>query len=125
EKGMQALRDFGLKPHFSDIYGKWRYLAGVDSTRLQEFLQAMRNPAARAIFFARGGYGSGRLLRYADQFSQAFHPMIFLGCSDITSLHLYFQRAHNLVVFHGPMASGDFACDQVDFDSLRLALMQD
>src|SRR5438552_9423236 len=70
EKGMQTLRDFGLKPHFSDIYRKWRYLAGTDSTRLQELLEAMGDPATRAIFFARGGYGSGRLLRYEPQLRQ-------------------------------------------------------
>ena len=124
EPGIDALRNLGLDVHFSDdVYRKWRYLAGNDDVRRNELLQALKNPEVDAIFFARGGYGSSRLLTDLRTFEN-LTPKILLGCSDITSLHLYFQRIHNWVVFHGPMASGDFARGQVHAESFEKALLQ-
>ena len=124
EPGMDALRKLGLEVRFSDdVYRKWRYLAGKDDVRRNELLQALKDPELDAIFFARGGYGSSRLLTDPQEF-QNLTPKILLGCSDITSLHLYFQRIHNWVVFHGPMASGDFARGQVHAESFEKALRQ-
>ena len=124
EPGIDALRKLGLDVHFSpDVYRKWRYLAGSDELRRQELLQALKDPQVDAIFFARGGYGSSRLLTDIHEF-QNLTPKILLGCSDITSLHLYFQRMHNWIVFHGPMASGDFARGHVHAESFEKALQQ-
>jgi len=124
EPGMNALRKLGFDVHFSgDVYRKWRYLAGSDEVRRNELLLALKDPKVDAIFFARGGYGSSRLLTDVNDL-QNLIPKILLGCSDITSLHLYFQRIHNWIVFHGPMASGDFARGQIHAESFEKALMQ-
>jgi muramoyltetrapeptide carboxypeptidase len=124
EPGMDALRKLGLDVRFNtDVYRKWRYLAGGDETRRLELLQALKNPQVDAIFFARGGYGSARLLTDLREFHD-LTPKILLGCSDISSLHLYFQRMHDWIVFHGPMASGDFARGQVHAESFEIALLQ-
>ena len=123
EPGMSALRQLGFRPVYSsDVYRKWRYLAGKDDIRRTEFVEALQDTESKAIFFARGGYGSIRLLT-AD-LKGALHPKILLGCSDITTLHLYFQRLQDWTVFHGPMASGDFARAKTHLESFRLALMQ-
>ena len=124
EPGINALRGMGFDVQFpDDTYRKSRYLAGPDQLRRNEFLDALHDPAVDAIFFARGGYGSSRLLSDTSQFDTASRK-ILLGCSDITSLHQYFQRINNWVVFHGPMASGDFARGQVHSASFEKALMQ-
>src|SRR5262249_10060843 len=120
EAGMAVIRDLGFQPVSGNINRKWRYLAGTDSERLEELLQALQDPQSKAIFFARGGYGSGRLL----PLNGSFQPQILLACSDITSLHLYFQTQHSWVVFHGPMPSGDFARGQLHRESFELALTQ-
>lgn len=124
EPGIAALRQLGFDVVFDEVYRKWRYLAGSDAQRRSEFLHALEDREAKAIFFARGGYGSIRILTDAAEFRKSMPPKILLGCSDITTLHLYFQRIHNWVVFHGPMASGDFARGQVHTDSLKHALLQ-
>ena len=124
EPGIAALRQLGFDVRVpDDVYRKWRYLAGNDEVRRAEFLHALNDPSIDAIFFARGGYGSSRLLTNVSGW-EAARPKILLGCSDITSLHLYFQQVCDWVVFHGPMASGDFARGQVHQDSLKNALMQ-
>jgi muramoyltetrapeptide carboxypeptidase len=83
----------------------------------------LHDPEIDAIFFARGGYGSSRMLTNLEEF-QDLKPKVLLGCSDITSLHAYFQGTHKWVVFHGPMASGDFARGAAHLDSFRKAVMQ-
>jgi muramoyltetrapeptide carboxypeptidase len=124
EPGMKALRELGFDVAYpNDVYRKWRYLAGTDDVRSHELWQAIDDPAVEAIFFARGGYGSSRLLTNRPEWNKPA-PKILLGCSDITSLHLYFQEIHNWVVFHGPMASGDFARGNVHLESFQKALMQ-
>jgi len=124
EPGVAVLRELGFEVIFGDVYRKWRYLAGSDSQRRSELLQALEDPGCKAIFFARGGYGSIRILTREMKFRKSVQPKILLGCSDITTLHLYFQRMHRWVVFHGPMASGDFARGHVHTDSLKHALLQ-
>jgi muramoyltetrapeptide carboxypeptidase len=122
--GIAAVEKLGLRPGYGDPFRRWRYLAGSDTERLDELTKALRDPESRAVFFARGGYGTSRLLLDPDDLRGPFEPRILLGCSDITSLHLYFQRVHNWVVFHGPMVSGDFARGLVHVESFQNALMQ-
>lgn len=123
EPGMAALRRIGFEvSHPADAYRKWRYLAGKDEQRRAELLAALTG-ASDAIFFARGGYGSSRILTDVSRFRN-LTPKVLLGCSDITSLHLYFQQIHNWITFHGPMASGDFASGKAHLDSLRKATFQ-
>lgn len=122
---MAVLSSLGFKPEYQNVYRKWRYLAGSDEERRSEFLEALEDENSPAIFFARGGYGSVRMLTQNDDLTRKFTPKILLGCSDTTTLHLYFQHFQKWVVFHGPMASGDFARGQVHMDSFRNALMQD
>ena len=124
EKGIATLTSLGFQVEYHDVYRKWRYLAGTDQERRDELLQALHDENAGAIFFARGGYGSIRLLTDPADFKQPFPAKILLGCSDTTTLHLFFQRIHHWIVFHGPMASGDFARGNIHVDSLRNAMMQ-
>jgi muramoyltetrapeptide carboxypeptidase len=121
ERGIQVIRELGFTPVYSDPFRKWRYLAGEDVHRKAEFLEALNDPECSAIFFARGGYGCSRLLHDAA-FKASFTPRILLGCSDITTLHLYFQKLHRWTVFHGPMPSGDFSRSQLHQDSLLKAI---
>jgi muramoyltetrapeptide carboxypeptidase len=77
----------------------------------------------QAIVCARGGYGSNYLLNVLDLKKIAAHPKIFVGYSDLTSLLTRFSDAGNLVTFHGPMVTKDFAGDDgVDIASWTAAL---
>ncbi|HEY4490872.1 MAG TPA: LD-carboxypeptidase, partial [Acidobacteriota bacterium] len=124
QQGLASLRAIGLEPVHGDIHRKWRYLAGDDTERRAELIDALSDASSKAIFFARGGYGSLRLLTDLQALRRQFEPKILLGCSDITTLHLYFQRIHDWIVFHGPMTSGDFARGQAHLPSLQQALFQ-
>src|SRR5689334_8806901 len=44
------------------VYSRQRYLAGDDERRLAELTGALGDPEIKAVFCARGGYGTMRLL---------------------------------------------------------------
>lgn len=125
--GIEALRQFGYQPslakHALARYGQ--YSAGTPQERLEDLHTSFSDPSVSAIVCNRGGYGSTEILSGVDLESIRRNPKIFVGCSDITSLQLYLHDATGLVVFHGPMAAGDFARDDgVDRTNWQCALSQ-
>ncbi len=95
-----------LAKHISETYG---YLAGSDADRAADLHTMFRDDAVRAIVALRGGYGSGRLLKYLDFELIRKHPKILIGYSDITSLLLMITKLAGLVTFHGPVGVSDFS----------------
>lgn len=96
------------------------YLAGSDEERLADFNQMIANQKVKGIFFARGGYGTGRIVSQIDYELIKSNPKIIWGYSDITYLHTAIRQETNLVTFHGPMAASDVGDET--FDQLSAAL---
>lgn len=107
EQGLEVLRSrFGLVPRFRDDVGqKLRYLAGDDGRRLAEWLEAVKDADARAIWCARGGYGSMHLLPRLETAQLQSDPRWVVGFSDITALHTALNQ-DGLVTVHGPNVVG-------------------
>lgn len=72
-----------------------------------------------AVFCARGGYGSLRLLDKIQYDLIKENPKILVGYSDITALLMAVHVKTGLVTFHGPMVSGLATRDQGNWDSLH------
>ncbi|KXY45631.1 LD-carboxypeptidase [Bacillus sp. TH22] len=103
-KGVKVLQEMGLSVIIGkSVYEKYGYLAGSDQVRLDDIHEAFTNTEVKAVFCARGGYGSARLLPYIQYEIIQRNPKIFWGYSDITALHTAFSRYAELVTFHGPM----------------------
>jgi muramoyltetrapeptide carboxypeptidase len=126
EAGCEALRRAGLRPFYLDsILERDVYFAGSVQRRLGELEEMFEREDVRAIICARGGYGANYLLNQVDVAKIRSHPKIFVGYSDITCLLTYFIDAAGLVVFHGPMATKDWAHEGgVDLPSWQSALSQ-
>lgn len=103
ERGLAVLRDrLGLRPRFrEDIVARQRYLAGPDPRRAAEWQEAVADEAASAIFCARGGYGSMRILPAIDPRPLLARPKLFMGFSDVTAIHAWLNKA-GLCTVHGP-----------------------
>ncbi len=84
-----------------------RYFAGSDQERADDFLEMMQDDRVDAVFCARGGSGSARIIPYIDRL-KTLPPKIFVGCSDITTLLIYLSQRHGFVTFHGPMVTTQF-----------------
>lgn len=105
--GLEILSNLGFKPVLGPhLFKKTGYLAGDDSSRLKDFHEMIKNENIKAVFCARGGYGSSRLLNRIDYDLIGRHPKIILGFSDITALLLSIWGKTGLITFHGPLATG-------------------
>ncbi|MEM0139857.1 MAG: LD-carboxypeptidase [Ferroplasma sp.] len=92
-------------------------LAAPARDRAEELMSAFLDDNVKAIFCARGGYGSIHILSLLDYDEIRDHPKIFMGYSDITALHLAINRNSNMITFHGPMVASDV--DDVSKPSFR------
>lgn len=103
---MAALEARGYRVVRGDhLYDQHGYLAGTDRLRAADFTAMFARPDVDAVFCARGGYGAIRMLEYVDWDSVRANPKLFVGFSDITTLHLALERACGLVTLYGPMVA--------------------
>lgn len=104
-RGISALETMGFRVRFDErIFQSLRYLAGEDRARAEELMGAFEDPSIQAIIALRGGYGCSRLIPLLMEKRLRHHPKIFMGFSDLTTLHLYFHNRFGWITFHGPMA---------------------
>ena len=62
ERGVEIWRSHGYKVELCNSADAFGYLAGTDSSRRQQLLDAWQDPECRGILCSRGGYGSARIL---------------------------------------------------------------
>src|SRR5215471_10680405 len=116
-RGVAELERLGFRARYEPgILDKARYTAGDDRRRAAELTRAFADSEIRAVWAARGGYGSMRLFNMLDEDLIGRSPKIFIGYSDMTALSLYFYRRFGWVTFHGPMASKDLAGGEEHYD---------
>lgn len=123
EKGIQFLEKLGhhvkLGRNINEVHG---YLAGTDEQRLNDFHDMVEDQTIKAIIFARGGYGTGRLADQIDYELITKNPKIIWGYSDITYLHTAVRQNTDLITFHGPMVASDMG--KKDFDPLSAKIFE-
>jgi muramoyltetrapeptide carboxypeptidase len=89
----------------ASVLAREGFFAGSKSSRVEALKEAICEAASRAIFCARGGYGSNYLLDSLQDLHAS--PKIFCGFSDVTSVQVFLWQKFRWVTFHGPMvASG-------------------
>lgn len=124
ESGLAALRRLGYVPVVGDhVRAVDGYFAGSDADRASDLNRILRDPGISAIWFARGGYGSARLLRSIDWRAARSRPRLLIGYSDHTALFLA-GRARGMPwrCLHGPVVTELGNRDAWHRPSLRAAL---
>ena len=104
-EGLARLRDRYDVRVEAGIRSRTGYLAGDDTRRGGELARAMMDPAVRAIFCARGGYGVMRTIRELPWDSFCAAPKWIIGFSDVTALHLE-ALSHGVRSLHAPNVTG-------------------
>lgn len=69
------------------VFSKKNHFAGTDQERCEDFQKALDNSSIKAIWSARGGYGTVRILDKLDYTKFLQQPKWIIGYSDITALH--------------------------------------
>ncbi|NNC49576.1 MAG: LD-carboxypeptidase [Flaviramulus sp.] len=93
EQAKSLLKNWGLNPVVGKhVFSKANHFAGTDNDRCEDFQNALDDPSIRAIWCARGGYGTVRILDKLDYSKFNKNPKWVIGYSDITALH---NQIHN------------------------------
>lgn len=95
-KAKTLLKSWGLHTVIGKhVFNQGRHFAGTDDERCEDFQNALDDKSIRAIWCARGGYGSVRILDKLDWTAFKEYPKWIIGYSDITAIH---SEVHNLGV---------------------------
>jgi muramoyltetrapeptide carboxypeptidase len=101
--GLDVLNSFGLEVIIGKyVFADVDYFSASDDQRATDFQQALDNPEIKAVFCARGGYGSVRILPLLDWTNFKKNPKWIIGYSDITLLLSEIQQL-GFACIHGPM----------------------
>ena len=67
EKAIALLESWGLQVVLGEnMFNNGKHFSGTDKERAADFQKALDNPNIKAIWAARGGYGSVRILETLD-----------------------------------------------------------
>ncbi|MFM2207301.1 MAG: hypothetical protein RL213_1276 [Bacteroidota bacterium] len=102
---MDLLKSWGLEVQTAKhLFREDRQFAGTDEDRQSDLQKALNSKTCKAILFARGGYGTVRLIDGIDWKRFIKDPKWLIGFSDITVLHNHVHRHTGVETLHAPMA---------------------
>jgi muramoyltetrapeptide carboxypeptidase len=120
---VSQLQSWGLKVVVgANILETDGHFAGDDDQRRQVFQEMLDDPSIKAIWCARGGYGSMRIMDQLDFSKFQVKPKWIIGYSDVTAFHSQLHQLH-FATIHGMMAV-NFENDLEDI-KLSIASLKD
>jgi muramoyltetrapeptide carboxypeptidase len=100
---LEILKSWGLRLVLGkNLFDVENQFAGTDEMRLSDLQTAMNAPEIKAIFCARGGYGTPRIIDSLDWSEFKKHPKWIVGFSDVTVL-LNAAQNQGVCSLHAPM----------------------
>ncbi len=121
--GTALVESWGLKVRLGAGVGRKHFQqAGTARERAADLQAAIDDPSVRAIWCARGGYGTAQLLDHIELRGLQRHPKWIAGFSDITVLHNALDRL-GVASLHAQMPYNIAAKSPETASTLRSALM--
>jgi muramoyltetrapeptide carboxypeptidase len=100
---IELLQSWGLQVHIpAELYEAENQFAGNDNIRAKVFQDLLNNPSIKAIFCARGGYGTVRMVDQLELDATKELPHI-VGYSDVTVLLAHVWKTLKKTSLHAPM----------------------
>ncbi|MGE3973796.1 MAG: LD-carboxypeptidase [Bdellovibrionales bacterium] len=105
ESAMESVKQLGLIPRLPEsIFDDDEPLFSTSDKKRFEYLKrALLARDSKAIWCLRGGYGSLRILPALSKLAKPKTQKLFIGLSDITSLHIFLNQKWRWKTIHGPM----------------------
>jgi muramoyltetrapeptide carboxypeptidase len=108
--GCKELEKLGFKVKLGkSCSAKWFSFSGNDDLRANDINEMFADKNIDAVLCARGGYGCIRILDKICFDIVKNNPKLFIGFSDITSLHIAINKFAGLATVHGPMLTSNIA----------------
>ncbi len=100
----KMLRNAGFNVYYdARLFAEDHQFAGNDALRARYFQDLLDDDNVKAIWCARGGYGSARIIDKLDFTRFQQHPKWVCGYSDITVFHSHLQRHLQTATIHATM----------------------
>ncbi|MAN26901.1 LD-carboxypeptidase [Mesonia sp.] len=122
QPAIQLLEAWGLQAVIGSSIGLEEHqFAGSDKERAEDLQQQLNDPEIKAIWCAKGGYGTVRILDLIDFSAFKENPKWIIGYSDVTALH---SHLHNLGIatLHAQMCLGVETKSEASRETLRKVL---
>ncbi|MCJ8211996.1 LD-carboxypeptidase [Mucilaginibacter sp. RS28] len=104
QDAVHLLESWGLRVVLGETTSaEWHQFAGDDQLRAKDMQRFIDDPEVKAIFAARGGYGTIRMIDLVDFSPLAENPKWLIGFSDITIIHAHLLANYGLQSIHGQM----------------------
>jgi len=103
QPSINTLKNWGLKIMLGcNIFNSSNQFAGNDIERAFDLQEMIDNNDIKAILFARGGYGSVRIVDRINFSNLIYNPKWLIGYSDITVFHSHLNTL-GIASIHGTM----------------------
>ncbi|HXI00828.1 MAG TPA: LD-carboxypeptidase [Sphingobacteriaceae bacterium] len=103
-QAVKLLESWGLTVLLGEtVTARCNQYAGNDELRLKDFQGFLNDKNVKAIFAARGGYGTIRIIDKLNFSEYTAHPKWIIGFSDITVLHSHIHANYGIQTIHGQM----------------------
>ena len=101
---INLLQSWGLEVVLGEtVSAGFHQFAGDDALRAKDLQRFIDDDSIKAIFAARGGYGTIRIIDKVDFSRFALNPKWLIGFSDITLLHTHLFTNYHTQTIHGQM----------------------
>lgn len=119
EAGIKVLESWGLRVRVSEnIFAENLLHSNSEKERWAQLKAALLAKDSDAIWCARGGYGSMKLLPQLAKTKKPSRSKVLLGLSDITSLMVYLNQKWKWPTLHAPILSrvgrGDLPASSIE-----------
>ena len=105
--GIEVLKSWGLEVVLgSNLFEEDNQFAGTKTQRITDFQNALNDESIKAIFCARGGYGTVQIIDELDFANFIKAPKWIVGYSDVTVLHNHINQNFNVQTLHAAMPFG-------------------
>jgi muramoyltetrapeptide carboxypeptidase len=123
---IRLLESWGLKVLLGEtLHAEHNQFAGDDALRARDFQRFLDDDSVKAIFAARGGYGTIRIIDDIDFSTFAKKPKWIIGFSDITILHSHIYARYGVQSIHGQMPMTIPDGTKRSLETLRKALFNE
>lgn len=123
DDAVALLQSWGLEVVLGEtVSASFHQFAGTDDLRARDLQRFVNDDSIKAIFAARGGYGTVRIIDHVNFDRLASNPKWVIGFSDITVLHAHLFANYGLESVHGQMPINITDASAASLETLRCAL---
>lgn len=123
QSAIDTLNQWGLEVKLGkNLFAQQNQFAGSDAQRASDLQEALDDETIQAVLFARGGYGTVRIIDKLDFDRFVKRPKWIIGYSDITVLHAHLDANFAIASLHSPMAFSFQKAGREEIEKIKSAL---